>query len=1637
MDESGGAGGTFEEWIAAWFLLNLLAGESLAGEPLTEVGLQTGLPLDDIGLVFESGRRVAVSVKDGTYLSSRGLPPDAFVERCWTLLARSDPTEFDRRTAGMWLVVREMGHQAWTLWRDLEEAARHGDAAHLGRVVRDGREAMRALHERLQAPAALGLGAAGDAWEVLSRLHVEVRDVGRDHGRDQDRVVEIARGLVVDRDRDAAKRLWHELMICAQERHLGSRFTRASLLERLVALRLAVLPDHRPLMKRIADWHMTDFGLCTKIDGVHVTRSGALRVVREALAADRRVAVEGPSGTGKTVLLTSATAADLGGTSLLRIAAPRVAGLDAEGGLSTFLAALREDPEEHPILVIDGVDLVPDAWVGSIARVARELSDATSRWRVVVVCARPRWVSVEPLLSRANACPGQVVSLGPFEPGEVDEVLRHQPTLQGLAARPELFRLFADPWSLARIVDIEHQGSSEDHLAGTASVGDAWWNSVLEPADPTGAARSAAVEVARRLADERKSALGTGELVASVRAMLGPLATMDVVRTGARVEFAHDRFADVARSQWLAAQGVDEWKARTPSIRWRPALVLAAQRWLERDPRRWSAVARALRADSSEDQDLLQLLVEALWASVDLSVALDRVSSVLIERRDVLRAFSRLLWETARKSTNADRVLWTQGWWAPAWRAMAGWLARHAPAVLGRRHGELLRVVAFLARFRRRLGVPSDDLRVLASTVIQFVDDALRDLTERQRIGRRFEMPEVHEALLELAPFAPERAAAIIRLLAGRTSMPAVAVAEEDEEEELPRTASARLVSMGPVRDAPAEPWPQGPVDEPVDGFDEVAWSPTGALALARFDPALCVEVLLAVVIEPPMSRESWWLRSHRGFLRGRPGLSFPATRGNQASATLRCLFVAEPGVAASVAVGLIGFAAKAEHQYASETRDPTEVVTLDLGSATQRQYFGGNNGWSQAFTARADPGDLVDGAVVALRDALAGELQPAVRAAIHDLLVGCPSTTALGLLAQEVDRDPVLLDGRLEALVSRADLLSWSLQTAAWELLMPSPSPSRRDARYMVGPLAVAATGRWFARNQQWPALDAATAGWRQRVEAGAVEPSEVPWIRKLASWFDAARWTPTDDGAMEWSPSSVEEDAGRHASEAFAAFASRLVAPMVTRGRVDELFAGRSHVSPDGAAALIVQVGGLDGADPVAATTRAKVATVILRVPPPSDGAGADPWRQAGRFIEQEVRDAGRRPTSIRYPQTEVVGAGAAAWFLSEPSDPDARRVAALAAACPDPSLALSFYDELTVSPHGQRPGLRALLHASAREAARHHRTATWFAIGDELAEQHAEERLRDALAFAEGALPDLPDPSFPSGVELEGPALGLLHAMTHWTRTAASEAALRRTLCRGIDRVLRDQIAVALAFHGSPTERERPAVSDDGPHHLAQELLSTLGAYLVRTGTNEMEVVGGEWLRDDRIPPQWVAGFLDALLGAVLEAPDGTTLVQVWSGLADRALDVEDWCVVGGGLVRDLSQVTLGVSSGGDIAEARWTAARGATLDALEAHQERWVEVSKDQDHHLHHLLTLALTPAAGGRRSRFARWIASFAPAARRVPHRAEMLASFLAAWVTDASFDPRDGVAESLLADLRAVGHPYVPLLEHALLGLVP
>jgi hypothetical protein len=1072
-----GTGFDFEDYVAAWFLLQALAGRDLPiGGSVQRLQMQTGplgWDIDDQLLTTQDEtavRRLAISCKGNVQVSANGLP-ESFSVQAWGLWIRGD-SPFDRGTDRLALATQGTHEGFQRAWSDIKKFAAGDDAAlALGQIAANQR--YKKIFDNLQAAGTAVTDA--DVLALVGCIDVLPFDFQQVPSKDERDSIAVARSLLVGGTAQGAKKLWDEIVGRARETRLGSGTLDIGTLHRWLRPRFSLtdLPDYEPSWARLRALSAeTESIIQTALpSGASLDfRSDCDRLLKE-LGTKPCLAVYGDSGTGKSALVKVLLDTRFPSATRVWLAPEHLeqALNEAErarfGIAHSLVRVLDAAVASENFLVIDsaeGLSVPARKKARQLVKQLLELSGSETPlpWRVILVGQTEFWVSGE-LPNMAGTPSLARWEVEPRSEGDVAAVLRASAGFQWLASHSDALMALTNLKTLAWVIQAASVFQDDRAAAPTSMVAIAerlwaYWT------EGRAALEGFLMRLALRDADFEHSVSVSALDPADAMAFDGRPPQCPVRQNPANnhVQFEHDLAADWTRFQQLKeiASDTAQWAAYAENPLWNGALRMLGQ-FLLRQPSgartAWDDAFDRVQASRGSLPLADHILLDALFLDPAATIFLEERADMLFANnaehlQRLLARFDHIA-TTSGVSPSNERPWKDYGVYLEAkfrtpivgrWPALAAFLSRHRQRVADL---VLPRVSVLCERWLTTVplawpdGTPFPYRREFAELALSTA--RARQLSAAKGVIYVGDNDGVFQAAFAGAKDIPDEVAAWALEMARRRPMNAdlrAKVKEHSEEraaehrrlmetdaEYRKRHERARSISHFPSgRKLP--PWPLGPQGRVDRAFEQAVLRSTTFQSLMRARPAAAAEVLLAILIEGS-PEESY--SSHDG-LREELGLAYDHEGYPTAywkSPFFSFLHV-DPAIAIDSLLRLVSFCMdRWEHEVASHRGGAHAPIPIRLNDGTERQFRGLYKAFAWSQSNDHFNGQLYS-ALAALEKWLCGLVDQGadVSGHIDTLMRHADSVAVLGVLINVGKRLPELFSTVLKPLLTVASFYAW-----------------------------------------------------------------------------------------------------------------------------------------------------------------------------------------------------------------------------------------------------------------------------------------------------------------------------------------------------------------------------------------------------------------------------------------------------------------------------------------------------------------------------------------------------------------------------------------------------------------------------------
>ncbi len=605
--QEGGGGYSFEDKVAATFLLKLLSGdpplEVQAGcvQSLSFQKRVDGWHLDDLVLTLRDlhGKLAsfALSVKSTPYISKSGFPAE-FTTAVWEQAQHVGGVRFDIACDYLGIATSPLDLEISSAWNGLlgkalvaspaEFAKRIGTARYSNQIERD-------LFQSLECPADLGTPTI-QTVTLLQRIRHLPFDFESHPSDSEKSAISTCQNLLRSGDRLQAISMWEHLKQISRKYasnggDIGSKAALASMLRG--HFDLAEFPDYVP------DWTKLSEDTTLRLNKIRNRLGGGLNLERmeaESITLDKGIAaLVGESGSGKSAIAGRiAKRVSLSGHALWLSASMlnqcQLNTLFSELNLAhSFPELLSQSTAHQGVIVVDGAEHLTEdglATLGSLIEIAGIGTPGTP-WTMVITCVFDQWENVLLRLKRQWTKPVDV-DVHPIEFRHHlhrKAIVESYPQLQHMLSRPQIGRLFDN----LKILDLVASNVSNLPLSeawvGETDILDWYWKEVVNRGAKGQGRSRFLMKLACIEADRFLSEVPSMDFESSECEFVSALIADDVIfEQHDRFGFTHDLLGDWARSRYLLSHSeavVDLARDKVLLPRWQKAIRLYGLRLLE------------------------------------------------------------------------------------------------------------------------------------------------------------------------------------------------------------------------------------------------------------------------------------------------------------------------------------------------------------------------------------------------------------------------------------------------------------------------------------------------------------------------------------------------------------------------------------------------------------------------------------------------------------------------------------------------------------------------------------------------------------------------------------------------------------------------------------------------------------------------------------------------------------------------------------------------------------------------------------------------------------------------------------------------------------------------------------------------
>lgn len=631
---AGGAGFTFEDAVAAYYLAALLAegyAPGIADRVVSRVAVQQRnfiQPLDDVIIDFRdsSGETARLSLQ---------------VKRALVISAAETNKDFREVIRDAWATYRDpafrsgidrfgtaVGHTAKTKARDLTSLCEMARASNThghfeARFARGGNasDAVRAVRKDVSTLLKAAKGSSCSGAEIhgfLANFVLVQFDFLHEGASSPPEAMTLLRECLAPSSSGEAPLVWSRLRTIARDSAGKSgEFDRPRLVRELASVaRLRSAPSLRADLEKMLGLtrdYVAD--IQNDVDGTQLDRAALVAELEQTISVSRFVQISGLPGSGKSVLLRQRIDADLArGGPVLFLKSDRLMGkgwtgfATANGISGAPLASVLTEiaATGSSTLYIDGIDRIEKEHQAIVLDVLRTVlnSDALGDWKIVVSL---RDTGVEPLriwlAEILNSVRIGTTRVDALDDTEAEALAKAKPTLRPLLFGPAPVRDIVRRPFFAKVLcqSFATQGSGPPfEPQSEVDLIENWWT--RGGYDSTGQdaiqRQRALVNIGGVRADQLSQPVLLGKLAPESVAFIAQMVSdglLQHVRQGLSVRFSHDIFFEWSFFYVLAEKG-DRWLDELRACGEPPAVgrvVELLSQWEYKQGKTWATTLQA------------------------------------------------------------------------------------------------------------------------------------------------------------------------------------------------------------------------------------------------------------------------------------------------------------------------------------------------------------------------------------------------------------------------------------------------------------------------------------------------------------------------------------------------------------------------------------------------------------------------------------------------------------------------------------------------------------------------------------------------------------------------------------------------------------------------------------------------------------------------------------------------------------------------------------------------------------------------------------------------------------------------------------------------------------------------------------
>ncbi|MCR5382287.1 MAG: hypothetical protein K6G44_14980, partial [Lentisphaeria bacterium] len=317
ISQTGGRGYDFEDSVATYYLLAMIAGKELWGPEygyITKIDWQTnadGWLFDDLLLTLEDhigvSHRVAISIKSNSQLTSSGFPRE-ITEIIWRQFLDGAPP-FDASCDLLFFIIGEISNNILSDWNDIHREVVAADDERIAhRLSAEGAwsKSKKELFNSLGCPDEKYKDTDLSICKIIRRLNVKSFDFLNTNSTSNSDIHEQARNLCVTNSYDDGEELITKLLcLCKEKRGSGGGVTKNEIYNKPFLPCLIAHPIYYSDIKLLEKISKVNIDLIqdTLSNGITISRKEICKKIESNLDEKKIVSVVGQSGIGKSVII--------------------------------------------------------------------------------------------------------------------------------------------------------------------------------------------------------------------------------------------------------------------------------------------------------------------------------------------------------------------------------------------------------------------------------------------------------------------------------------------------------------------------------------------------------------------------------------------------------------------------------------------------------------------------------------------------------------------------------------------------------------------------------------------------------------------------------------------------------------------------------------------------------------------------------------------------------------------------------------------------------------------------------------------------------------------------------------------------------------------------------------------------------------------------------------------------------------------------------------------------------------------------------------------------------------------------------------------------------------------------------------